>query len=243
MLGGHKFCGMRSGISTFRIRQFREPDAPRPHPVECEVIRVLLNIGQISHKQYVSIILTIHLNAGINKVKVCSSKCRPPPVELPKVETPGFIPPNLWPPNSPNLNPVDYKIWGLLQERIYKTSIKDVDELRRQIAEEWDKLNECIIDNAVAEWRKGERDFERVWLRVEDSLNTKREHLSFLTFCIWIFWPNSLKYCCFVQWKLVVLLSTMRVICYISWLQLYYAIQRIFIKYAIANHIPWKQIS
>jgi len=31
-------------------------------------------------------------------------------VELLKVKTPDFIPPNLWPPNSPNLNPVEYKI-------------------------------------------------------------------------------------------------------------------------------------
>ena len=63
-------------------------------------------------------------------------------VELLKVETPDFIPPKLWPPNSPNLNPVDYKIWGILQERVYKTSSKDVDELRRWIAEEWDKLDQ-----------------------------------------------------------------------------------------------------
>jgi len=33
-------------------------------------------------------------------------------VELLKVETSDFIPPNLWPPKSPDLNPVDYKIWG-----------------------------------------------------------------------------------------------------------------------------------
>lgn len=75
-------------------------------------------------------------------------------VELLKVETPDFIPPNLWPPNSPDLNPVDYKIWGVLQERVYKTSIKDVDELRRRIDEEWDKLEQRIIDKAVGEWRK-----------------------------------------------------------------------------------------
>jgi len=50
-------------------------------------------------------------------------------VKLLKVKTPDFIPPNLWPPNSPNLNPVDYKIWGILQERVYKTISKDVDEL------------------------------------------------------------------------------------------------------------------
>jgi len=75
-------------------------------------------------------------------------------VKLLKVETPDFIPPNLWPPNSPDLNPVDNKIWGVLQERVYKTSIKDIDELRRRIAEEWDKLELRIIDKAVGEWRK-----------------------------------------------------------------------------------------
>ena len=42
----------------------------------------------------------------------------------------------------------------LLQERVYKTSINDVDELRRRIAEEWDKLDQRIIDKAVGEWRK-----------------------------------------------------------------------------------------
>jgi len=42
-------------------------------------------------------------------------------VELLKVEISDFIPPNMWPPNSPDLNPVDYKIWGLLQKWVYKT--------------------------------------------------------------------------------------------------------------------------
>jgi len=31
-------------------------------------------------------------------------------VRLHKIATPAFIPPDLWPPNSPDLNPVDYKI-------------------------------------------------------------------------------------------------------------------------------------
>ena len=61
-------------------------------------------------------------------------------VELLKTATPDFIPPTLWPPNSPDINPVDYKIWGRLQERVYRTQIKDVDELRHRIADEWDQL-------------------------------------------------------------------------------------------------------
>ena len=29
----------------------------------------------------------------------------------------------LWPPNSPDLNPVDYRIWGVMQERVYHTPV------------------------------------------------------------------------------------------------------------------------
>jgi len=46
-------------------------------------------------------------------------------------ETPDFIPPALWPPNSPDLNPVDYTyVWSVLQERVYRNKISDVDELK-----------------------------------------------------------------------------------------------------------------
>ena len=36
-------------------------------------------------------------------------------VELRTMETPEFIPPTLWPPNSPDLNPVDYKVWSVFR--------------------------------------------------------------------------------------------------------------------------------
>jgi len=39
-------------------------------------------------------------------------------IELPTMETQEFIPPALWPPNSPDLNPVDYKVWSLMQEKV-----------------------------------------------------------------------------------------------------------------------------
>ena len=45
-------------------------------------------------------------------------------------ETPEFIPPDVWPPNSLDLNPVDYTVWSVLQERVYRTKISDVDELK-----------------------------------------------------------------------------------------------------------------
>ena len=51
-------------------------------------------------------------------------------VDLLSNETPAFIPPTLWLPNSPDLNPVDYKVWSVLQEQVYKVKVNDVDELR-----------------------------------------------------------------------------------------------------------------
>ena len=35
-------------------------------------------------------------------------------------ETPSFIPADGWPPHSPDLNPLDYHVWGELRERVYR---------------------------------------------------------------------------------------------------------------------------
>ena len=42
-------------------------------------------------------------------------------VRLLELATPAFIPPDKWPPNSPDLNPVDYKIWSVVQQRVYQS--------------------------------------------------------------------------------------------------------------------------
>ena len=68
-------------------------------------------------------------------------------------ETPDFIPPDLWPPNSPDLNPVDYKIWGIMQEKVYKTKIRDVEELRQRIVIAWDEFDQVVFDAAFGQWR------------------------------------------------------------------------------------------
>ena len=47
---------------------------------------------------------------------------------------------------------------GHTARRISKTNIKDLGELRQRIAEDWDQLNQRVIDKSV---NSGERDFER----------------------------------------------------------------------------------
>jgi len=52
-----------------------------------------------------------------------------------------FIPPEMWPSNSPDLNLVDYSIWGILQERVYRSQIYDVKELKEHLLSEWRLLD------------------------------------------------------------------------------------------------------
>ena len=51
-------------------------------------------------------------------------------IALLRRKTPSFIGPELWPANSPDLNPVDYRIWNLIQKRVYQTAIRNIDELK-----------------------------------------------------------------------------------------------------------------
>jgi len=44
---------------------------------------------------------------------------------------PEVRPHHLWPPNILDLNPVDYQVWGLMQERVYKTPVHDTTDLKQ----------------------------------------------------------------------------------------------------------------
>jgi len=52
-------------------------------------------------------------------------------VQLLTRETPDFITPALWPANSPDINPADCQILGMLPEHVYCRQIRDVDQLSR----------------------------------------------------------------------------------------------------------------
>jgi len=70
-------------------------------------------------------------------------------VELLHRETPQFISPDVWPANSPDLNPVDYHIWGMLQEHMYQVPIHDIDELRKHLVAAWAEFQPSMVDDAV----------------------------------------------------------------------------------------------
>ena len=109
-----------------------------------------------------------------------------------------FIPPSLWPPNSPDVNPVDYAVWWILQERVYKHyQITDVEELRQRVEEEWDSLDQDVI------WQRDQ------WMaQATDSLYYSPQRT---------FWTFSLNITTFVHilinmfWTLLTLLSVKQI--------------------------------
>ena len=77
-----------------------------------------------------------------------------PTVELLEQDVPDFISPSLWPLKSPDLNPVDYKIWSLVQERVYQQSISNIDELREHIVAVWEAVDQRVIDAVIRLWQE-----------------------------------------------------------------------------------------
>jgi len=56
-------------------------------------------------------------------------------------------------PNSPDMNPVDYKIWAVMQQRVYEKCVNDVDELLCQhLLSVWHSTGQNVIDEAIDQW-------------------------------------------------------------------------------------------
>jgi len=53
-----------------------------------------------------------------------------------------------------NLNAIDYMIWGTMQDRVYARKITNVDKLKHRTSDEWDKIDQQVIDSAIKQWHK-----------------------------------------------------------------------------------------
>jgi len=93
-------------------------------------------------------------------------------------ETPEFIPPEMWPPNSSDLNPVDYSIWDMLQERVY-SRIHDVKELKERLLREWRLLDPPCTPSSRQRLRSGIVVWMHVFAWMVDILNINFEPLTF----------------------------------------------------------------
>src|SRR6218665_869111 len=68
-------------------------------------------------------------------------------------KVPNFISPTLWPLNSPDLNPVDYSIWSVLQEKVRRSRLANVSELDMRLINERGRIVQSIVDAAIGQRR------------------------------------------------------------------------------------------
>jgi len=66
-----------------------------------------------------------------------------------------FVQPENWPPNSADLNPVDYPIWGALQQLVYhRRRTGDVEHLKEILQTCWEQIGQNVIDRAIRQFHK-----------------------------------------------------------------------------------------
>ena len=76
----------------------------------------------------------------------------------------------MWPPNSPDLNLVDYAIWGVLQQKVYfRRKFATIEQLKLAIVEEWQHLSQQFINKSIDQWRR----------RLEKTVENRGGHIEF----------------------------------------------------------------
>jgi len=59
------------------------------------------------------------------------------------------------PQSSSVLNPVDYSIWGALQQLVHpRRCIRDVEHLKQVLQTCWQQIGQDVIDCAIGQFRK-----------------------------------------------------------------------------------------
>lgn len=61
---------------------------------------------------------------------------------------------SLWPANSPDLNPMDFSIWSILEQKACSTNHKSVESLKLSLQREWAKISNHQLSNIVKNFRK-----------------------------------------------------------------------------------------
>jgi len=55
-----------------------------------------------------------------------------------------------------------------MQERVYKTSVRDTADLKQRLTETWSGIPQTVINHATDEWG--------LWLRLRACFKAKRQH-------------------------------------------------------------------
>jgi hypothetical protein len=64
-----------------------------------------------------------------------------------------FIAEEFWPPNSADLNPLDYRVWEYVKEKVYATAPRNMQDLEARIRTAWTEMPQKFIDSSIDMWR------------------------------------------------------------------------------------------
>ena len=126
-------------------------------------------------------------------------------VEFMQPNVPNFTELSVWPwpdKNRPDLNPVNYAVWGALQQTVYRVPIMGLDDLKNRVCTFWASLDEQLISKAVDQWRPRLKAVVQVHRGHIEQLFT---WLSVVVCCCYLSTGISMHCCCvlpFWQWCL-----------------------------------------
>ncbi|PIC24955.1 hypothetical protein B9Z55_018076 [Caenorhabditis nigoni] len=61
-------------------------------------------------------------------------------IALCQASIPEIFTKDLWPSNSPDLNPLDYSVWSVLESHIDRRNLTTVEDLKKALVRAWDKI-------------------------------------------------------------------------------------------------------
>ncbi len=70
-----------------------------------------------------------------------------------KNNLPWMIPKEMWPPNSPDLNPMDYFFWSVVEEDSNKVPHSNIESLKRAIVRAFAEIDRSALKRACAAFR------------------------------------------------------------------------------------------
>src|SRR6218665_3352518 len=88
-----------------------------------------------------------------------------------------FLQHYIWPLNSPDLNPVDYSFWSVLQEKVHRSTIANVSELDMRLINEIGCIVQSIVSAVIGQWRR------RLSACVRGAGHTLSTNIKFQLFC------------------------------------------------------------
>jgi len=71
--------------------------------------------------------------------------------------TPDFITSQEWTLHSPDLNPLDYSVWDILQELFYKgrrEPFANLKDLQNVIRDKWHNVDDLTVRKAILQWKR-----------------------------------------------------------------------------------------